>query len=163
MAIGFDAAVSGHEYSIRGQSIEFGGVPYDGMPEISGGGVTKEGEAYQRGARGQILSKSSGIKTPQDFTTVMAIGTFSVLKSQLDAYAFANGLTGDQPWMDVPITVTRQTASANPLAAPHTETMIVSVMSWQSKTEASGAPSDVTVVWKQHTLPTVGSTPGLGI
>jgi hypothetical protein len=59
--------------------------------------------------------------------------------------------------MDVPITIVNQVQSGNPLAAPHTETMLLSVMSWQSETAASGEGSKCTIVWKQHAVPTVGT------
>lgn len=157
MGLPFDAAVSNSEYSVAGRRVEIDGVPYSGLPELTGGGVTKEGQNYVRGADGSILYLSRGIKTPQDFTTVTTLGTFKMLKAQLEIAALARGLIGNEAWMDVPITITNQIQSGNPLAPPHTETMLLSVMSWQSETAASGEGSKCTVVWKQQNLPTVGN------
>lgn len=157
MGLPFDAAVAASEFSVAGRRVEINGVPYGGLPEITGGGVTKEGENYVRGADGSILYKSRGIKTPQDLTSVTTLGTFKLLKAQLELFAVARGLIGNDAWMDVPITIVNQIQSGNPLAAPHTETMVVSVMSWQSETAASGEGSKGTIVWKQHNTPTVGS------
>ena len=153
MGTAFDAAVAVDEYSVAGRSVEIGGVPYEGLPDITGGGVTIEGQTYQRAANGSILSVSRGVKTPQDLTSVTTLGTFELLREQLQVAATVAGLTGDEVWMDVPITIVNQIASgSNPLKS-HTETMIVSVMSWQTETGADGPQSKCTIVWKQHALP----------
>jgi len=109
MSTGVDAAVAVDEYSVPGRTVEINGVPYEGLPEITGGGVTKE--------------------------------------------ALVAGFTGSEAWMDIPIVIVHQTAPGNPLAPPHTETMVVSVMSWQSETPGGGEQSKCTIVWKQHALP----------
>jgi hypothetical protein len=157
MTLGFDASVAPDEYSVAGRRVEIDGVPYAGLPDITGGGVTKEGQTYVRDAAGNILYLSRGIKTPQDFTTVTTLGTFKALKAQLDVAAVARGLTAAESWMDVPITIVNQVQSGNPLAEPHTETMILSVMSWQSETPQGGDGSKCTIVWKQETLPKLGA------
>jgi hypothetical protein len=153
MSTGVDAAVAVDEYSVPGRTVEINGVPYEGLPEITGGGVTKEGQTYQRKANGEILSLSRGIKTPQDLTSTTTLGTFTLLRAQLEAAALVAGFTGSEAWMDIPIVIVHQTAPGNPLAPPHTETMVVSVMSWQSETPGGGEQSKCTIVWKQHALP----------
>jgi hypothetical protein len=153
MGLGFDAAVATDEYSVVGRRVEVDGVPFIGLGDLTGGGVTKEGQEYVRGSDGSILYQSRGIKTPQDFTTVTTLGSFKLLKAQLQVAAVARGLTGNDAWMDVPVTVVTQVISGNPLAPPHTETMKLTVMSWQTETAASG--SKCTIVWKQQNIPTV--------
>jgi hypothetical protein len=153
----FDANVASDEFSVVGRRVEIEGVPYAGLPEITGGGVTKEGQTYVRDAAGGILYLSRGIKTPQDYTTVTTLGTFRALKAQLDIAAVARGLTAPESWMDVPVTIVTQIQSGNPLAEPHTETMLLSVMSWQSETAAGGDGSKCTIVWKQEVLPKLGA------
>lgn len=157
MGLEFDANVAGNEYSIAGRRVEIAGVPYAGLPDITGGGVTKEGQTYVRKANGEILFVSRGIKTPQDLTSVTTLGTFNALKAQLEAAALTLGLTGAEAWMDVPVTIVKQIQSGNPLAQPHTETMVVTVMSWQTEDPAAGDGSKGTIVWKQETLPQVGA------
>lgn len=149
----FDAATAASEYSIAGRRVEINGKPYAGLPEITGGGVVKEGQTYVRGADGRILFLSRGIKTPQDITSKVTLGTFKVLKADLVAAAIELGHTGDEAWMDVPIVVVDQITSGNPLAPPWTETMIVSVLSWVPEKTSDGAGHTGTIVWKQHTLP----------
>lgn len=153
----FDANVAGNEYSVVGRRIEIDGVPYVGLPDVTGGGVAKEGQNYVRGAGGQILFLSHGIKTPQDLTSVTTLGTFMALKAQLEIAAIARGLTAPASWMDVPVSFVKQTQSGSPLAPPHTETMVVSVMSWVEETPAGGDGSKCTIVWKQETLPGLGT------
>lgn len=155
MGLPFDAAVATDEYSVAGRRVEINGVPYAGLPELTGGGMTKEGQNYVRAADGSILYLSRGVKTPQDFTTVTTLGAFKLLRAQLQIAAVARGLTGNDAWMDVPITIVNQVQSGNPLAQPHTETMLLSVMSWQSETPTSGEGSKCTIVWKQQDVPTV--------
>jgi hypothetical protein len=150
-----DSSTATSSYSIVGRRVEIAGIPFIGLGDITGGGVTKEGQAYTRGTDGRILFLSDGIKTPQDFTTVTTLGTFITLKDLLEIEAAIRGLVGDDRWMDVPVTFSNQIASNNPLAEAYSETMTLSVMSWQSENPAGGDGSKVTIVWKQHSLPTV--------
>lgn len=154
--LSFDASVANSEYSVAGRRVEIDGVPYAGLPEITGGGSTTEGQNYVRDAAGNILYLSRGIETPQDITMVTTLGTALALKRQLQIAATARGLIGPAAWKQVPVTVIHQVQSGNPLAEPFTETMLLSVMSWQSETAASGEGSKFTIVWKQHNLPTIG-------
>lgn len=156
MALGYDAATAASEYSIAGRRAELNGKPYAGLPEITGGGITIEGQNYVRGADGSILFVSRGIKTPQDVTSKMTLGAFKVFKLDLQTEAVALGLTQDEAWMDVPITIVDQITSGNPLALPYTETMIVSVMSAVPEKNSDGSGMLMAVTFKQHTLPTMG-------
>lgn len=156
MALGFDAATASSEYSIQGRRAEINGKPYAGLPEITGGGITIEGQNYVRGSDGSILFVSRGIKTPQDVTTKMTLGAFKVLKADLQAAAVVLGYTQEEGWMDVPITIVDQITSGNPLALPYTETMIVSVMSAVPEKNSDGSGMLMGLTFKQHTLPTMG-------
>jgi hypothetical protein len=151
----FDAATSNAEHSIAGQRIEINGKPYAGFPEITGGGISIEGQSYVRGTDGRILFVSRGIKTPQDLESKCTLGTFKTLKSDLEATATALGVAGEEAWMDVPITVVLQNVSGNPLAPPDTETMILSVMAAKKERTADGSGWMMGITWKQHVLPTM--------
>ena len=155
MAFEFDAATSNAEHSIAGQRIEINGKPYGGFPEVTGGGIAIEGQSYARGTDGRILFVSRGIKTPQDLESKIALGAFKSLKADLVTTAIALGLTGDEAWMDVPITVVLQNEAGNTLAEPIEETMILSVMKVVIDKTADGSQWSASITWKQHVLPTM--------
>jgi hypothetical protein len=155
MAFEFDAATSNAEHSIAGQRVEINGKPQSGFPEITGGGIAIEGQNYVRGTDGRILFVSRGIKTPQDLESKCTLGTFATLKADLQATATALGITGEEAWMDVPITVVLQNISGNPLAPPSNETMILSVMAAKPERTQDGSGWMMGITWKQHVLPTM--------
>lgn len=155
MGFEFDAATSNAEHSIAGQRVEINGKPYAGFPEITDGGISIEGQNYVRGSDGRILFVSRGIKTPQDLNSKCTLGTFDTLKADLQATADLLGITGQETWMDVPITVIVQNISGNPLAPPINETMIVSVMAAKPERTADGSGWMMSITWKQHVLPTM--------
>jgi hypothetical protein len=155
MAFEFDAATAGDEHSIAGQRVELNGKPYAGFPEITGGGTSIEGQNYVRGSDGRILFLSRGIKTPQDLESKCTLGAFKILKADLVATATLLGITGDEAWMDVAITIVLQSVSGNPLAPPFEETMILSVMAAKPERTADGSGWMMGITWKQHVLPTM--------
>jgi hypothetical protein len=153
MALEVDAATANAEYSVAGRSVEVNNKPYAGFPEITGGGVTIEGQTYIRGTDGRILFLSRGIKTPQDLTSKVTVQTFRDLKFDLTVAAIQNGFLDEHAWMDQKITIVDQYKSGSPLAAPFTSTMIVSVGSFTPETPSDGGGFMRTIVWKQHELP----------
>lgn len=155
MAFEVDAATSNAEHSFAGQRVEINGKPVSGFPEITGGGTTIEGQNYVRGTDGRILFLSRGIKTPQDLESKCTLGSFQTVKADLVATATLLGITGEEAWMDVPITIVVQNVSANPLAPPFEETMILSVMAAKPERTADGTGWMMGITWKQHVLPTM--------
>ena len=153
MSIPFDSAVSNSEYSIAGRAVEINGIPFVGIAEITGGGVTIEGQAYQRGANGKILSLSRGIETPQDITIKLTIGTWVLLRATLEAAAAILGYTGDMAYRFAPMTIVEQWTSGNPLSAPYTETMVCEIASRVKEMPISGENAVMTIVLKQKILP----------
>ncbi len=149
----FDAATSDSEYSIAGRSVTINGKPYAGIPELTGGGIVKEGQTYTRKANGKIAFLSRGIKTPQDVTSKVTLGTYKQLKADLAAEALLQGLTDRDAYMDVKIVVTDTIASGDPFAPPWIETMVVSMLSWIADKNSDGSGMTNTIVWKQHDLP----------
>lgn len=150
-----DAATANAEHSIAGQRVEINRKPYAGFPELTGGGVSIENQNYIRGSNGRILGLSRGIKTPQDLESKCTLGTFQTLKADLVATAILLGITGEEAWMDVPITVVIQNVSGNPLAPSFEETMILSVMAAKPERTADGSGWMMGITWKQHVLPTM--------
>lgn len=155
MGFEFDAATSNAEHSIAGQRIEINGKPYSGFPEITGGGISIEGQNYVRKTDGSIAFVSRGIKTPQDLESKCTLGTFATLKADLQATATALGIPGEEPWMDVPVTVVLINVSGNPLAPPDEETMILSIMAAKKERTSDGSGWMMGITWKQHVLPTM--------
>jgi hypothetical protein len=152
----FDGNVSKDGYSVVGRRVEIAGLPFIGIGNLTGGGVTKEGQAYVRGSDGRILFLSQGIKTPQDLTTEITLGSARELRQVLEVQAASLGMTQPMAWMDVPVTFVNQIASANILAPSWAETMTLSVLSWVQETPGDGSGSKKTIVWKQENLPQLG-------
>lgn len=153
MALTFDAATSTDEYSLAGRRIEINGLPFAGINNVTGGGVTIEGKTYTRGAQGQILSTSSGIETPQDVTLEMTVGTWKVLRAQLQIAATLLGRSGDMSYRHAPMTIVHQWISGNPLAQPYTETMVVKIAGRVPEMPNSGEGAKMTIACKQEQIP----------
>lgn len=155
MAIEFDAATAGDEHSIAGQRVEIGGAPWAGIPEITDGGITTEGQTVVRGSRGQYLFVSRGVDTANDLSSKMTIGAWNTLRKKLEAEAVSQGLTGPEAYRGVIVTVVIQNVSGNnPLAPPDEEIMLLSVMDTKRERTADGSAWMMAVKWKQHALPT---------
>lgn len=155
MSLEFDAATANAEYSVAGRRVEINDKPWAGMPEMTGGGITIEGQTYVRGTDGRILFYSRGIKTPQELTSKMTLGSFNLLQADLRALAVAQGQSGENAWMDVQITIVDQVVSGNPLAKPFTDTMTVSVGAFQKESPSDGSGWMMNVTWRQHKEPTL--------
>jgi hypothetical protein len=153
MGIGFDSATATDEYSLQGRRVEINGIPFVGITNITGGGVTVEGQTYTRGADGGILSTSSGIETPQDVTLEMTAGTWKALRSQLSALATVLGFTGDMAYRHAPMTIVHQWISGNPLAQPFTETMLVKIAGRVPEMPNTGESAKITITCKQQKIP----------
>lgn len=153
MGLAFDAAVSTDEYSIAGRRIELNGLPFNGITNVTGGGITIEGKTYTRGADGRILSTSSGIETPQDVTLEMTAGTWKLLREQLTAAALLLGITGATAYRHAPLTIVHQWISGNPLAAPYTETMVVKIAGRVPEMPIDGSGAKITITCKQEQVP----------
>jgi hypothetical protein len=153
MGIAFDAAVAVDNYSLVGRRLEVAGVPFDGIFNVTGGGVTIEGQTYQRGARGQILSVSDGIETPQDPSLEMTAGTWKVLRDLLNSQALAIGVSGKMAYRFVPFTVVHQWIAAAPSVDSYTETMIVKVASRVPEMPPGGENAKITIALKQQDIP----------
>ena len=155
MSFAFDASTAGDEHSIAGQQVEIGGVLWSGIPEITDGGVTTEGQNVVRGSRGQYLFVSRGIETANDLSSKMTLGSWALLHAKLDAEATILGLTGSEAYRGVIVTVVIQNISGNnPLAPPDEETMRLSVMETKRERTADGSGWMMSVKWKQHAIPT---------
>lgn len=153
MAIAFDAAVANAEYSVAGRSVEVNGLPFVGISDITGGGVTIEGKTYQRGANGKILNTSRGIATPQDITMKLTVGTWVLLREVLQALALTLGYSGDDAYYNAPLTVVTQWVSGNPLALPYTETTVCEIASRVPEQPAGGEQFIMTLTLKQKVMP----------
>jgi hypothetical protein len=153
MGIAFDAAVAVDNYSLVGRRLEVAGVPFDGIFNVTGGGVTIEGQTYQRGAAGQILSVSDGIETPQDITLEMTAGSWTVLRQLLEAQALAIGVSGDMAYRFAPFTIVHQWIAAAPSVDAYTETSIVKVASRVPEMPIGGENAKITIACKQQSIP----------
>jgi hypothetical protein len=148
----FDSAVAVDNYSLVGQRIEVAGVPFEGFT-VTGGGVTIEGQTYQRGARGQILSVSDGIETPQDPSLEGTVGSWQALRQLLTTQAAAIGVTGDMAYRFVPFTIVRQWIAAAPSVDAYTETMIVKIAGRVPEMPNAGENAKITIALKQQAIP----------
>lgn len=153
MGIAFDAAVAVDNYSFVGRRLEVAGVPFEGIFNVTGGGVTIEGQTYQRGASGKILSVSDGIETPQDITLEMTAGTWTALRSLLNTQASAIGVSGDMAYRFVPFTVVHQWIAAAPSVDTYTETSIVKVAGRVPEMPVGGENAKITITCKQQSIP----------
>lgn len=153
MGLAFDAAVSTDEYSLVGRRVEINGLPFAGITNVTGGGVTIEGQTYVRGADGRILYCSAGIETPQDVTLEMTAGTWKLLRAQLTIAATLLGFTGDMSYRFAPMTIVHQWQSGNLIAPAFTETMTVKIASRVPEMPNTGEGAKMTVVGKQQRVP----------
>lgn len=153
MGLAFDAAVATDEFSLVGRRVEINGLPFAGITNVTGGGVTIEGKTYVRGSSGQILYCSEGIETPQDVTLEMTVGTWKTLRAQLLIAATLLGRTGDMAYRFAPMTIVHQWISGNPLAAPYTETMVVKVAGRVPEMPNTGETAKMTITCKQEQIP----------
>jgi len=148
----FDAAVAVDNYSIVGQRLEVAGVPFVGIQNITGGGITIEGQTYSRGADGRILSVSDGIETPQDPSLEMTVGTWTALRSVLQTQALSIGLQASQ-YRLVEFTIVRQWIAAAPSLDQYTETMTVKIAGRVPEMPVGGENAKMTIACKQTSIP----------
>lgn len=153
MALPFDGAVAGADYSVAGRRIEINGLPFVGVTDQTGGGFTVEGMNYQRGADGRILSLSGGIKTPQDVTLKMTVGSWVLLRDTLNAAALLLGETGDAAYCAVIFSIVTQFIAGNPLQPSYSETMRVRVAGRVPEMPNTGENSVMTITLKQVDMP----------
>jgi hypothetical protein len=153
MGLAFDAAVATDEFSLVGRRVEINRIPFVGVTNVTGGGVTIEAKTYVRGADGRILYVSAGIETPQDVTLEMTPGTWKVLRTQLVSLATTLGFSGAMAYRFAPMTIVHQWISGNPLAQPYTETMVVKVAGRVPEMPNTGETGKVTITCKQEQIP----------
>ena len=153
MGIAFDGAVAPDNYSLSGRRLEVAGVPFVGIFNVTGGGVTIEGQTYQRGADGRILSVSDGIATPQDITLEMTAGTWTALRELLDAQALLIGQSGDMAYRFVEFTIVHQWIAAAPSVSAYTETSVVKIAGRVPEMPTGGENAKLTITCKQQSIP----------
>ena len=153
MGIAIDAAQARDNYSNVGRRVEINNIPFAGITNVTGGGVTIEGQTYTRGADGSILSLSQGIETPQDVTIELTVGTWKLLRGALTVAATLLGYTGDMAYRHAPMTIVHQWIPGNPLAKPYTETMVVKIAGRVPEMTNTGENAKFTITCKQERLP----------
>ena len=128
--------VASYEHVSR--TIEINNVPYAGWNEMSGGGTSREGMDYIRGAGAEPRGLTEGKVTPQDITLKLEVATWEAIKAQLKVVALASGRIDDTAYQVVPFQIVDQWRATNPLAASKTTTYTVFVNAEKPTTANDG-------------------------